>query len=127
MNFCEAERMPNGRMGCRRCDASWDINDNPASCKPWPKQANDVQIGGEHYMRRAIQPWDYIAANGLGFFEGNIIKYVTRWRSKDGLKDLEKARHYLDKLIEVESVCRTGKCDGDHAMPPCSDPHCWNQ
>ena len=63
--------------------------------------ANSRQHGGTHYIDRAAQPWDYIAANNLGFFEGNIIKYVTRWRDKGGVADLEKARHYLDKLIEI--------------------------
>lgn len=65
--------------------------------------ANEVQIGGDHYRIRAIQPWDYIAANNLGYFEGNVVKYVTRWREKDGVKDLEKAMHYLQKLIEVQT------------------------
>ena len=45
---------------------------------------------------------DYIAANALGYFEGNVIKYVSRWRDKDGVDDLRKARHYLDKLIELQ-------------------------
>ena len=62
---------------------------------------NGEQVGGDHYRRMAIQPWDYIAANGLDYFEGNIIKYVTRWRGKNGLEDLRKAQHYLDKLFEV--------------------------
>lgn len=64
-------------------------------------KANDRQVSGEHYQKKTIQPWDYIAANGLGFFEGNIIKYITRWRDKGGVVDLEKAKHYLDKLIEI--------------------------
>lgn len=63
---------------------------------------NQTQIGGDHYKSKAIQPWDYIAANGLGYFEGNIVKYTTRWRDKGGVDDLRKARHYLDKLIELE-------------------------
>lgn len=63
---------------------------------------NAKQIAGSHYLK-AIQPWDYIAANGLDFFEGNIVKYVTRWRQKGGVEDLRKARHYLDKLIEMET------------------------
>lgn len=63
--------------------------------------ANDTQVGGTHYMK-PIQPWDFIAANDIGFFEGNVIKYVTRWRDKAGVADLKKARHYLDKLIELE-------------------------
>lgn len=62
--------------------------------------ASDTQVGGTHYQL-AIQPWDYIAANGLGYFEGNVVKYVSRWKSKGGVEDLRKARHYLDKLIET--------------------------
>ncbi len=64
--------------------------------------ANNTQVAGHHYKVKAIQPWDFIAANGLGYFEGNIVKYISRWRDKDGLDDLRKARHYLDKLIELE-------------------------
>ena len=64
--------------------------------------ANDRQINGDHY-RGAIQTWDYIVANDLGFLEGNIVKYVTRFRKKNGIQDLEKAQHYLQKLIEVEN------------------------
>lgn len=67
------------------------------------KGANDTQVGGDHYIKREIQPWDFIAANGLGYFEGNIVKYVTRWKDKGGLRDLEKAAHYLQKLIELQN------------------------
>ena len=63
--------------------------------------ANDIQIAGSHYKAKAMQPWDYIAANELGYFEGNIVKYVSRWKDKGGVDDLRKARHYLDKLIEL--------------------------
>jgi hypothetical protein len=48
-----------------------------------------------------IPPWDYIIANKLDYFEGNIIKYVSRWRLKGGITDLEKARKHIDKLIEL--------------------------
>jgi hypothetical protein len=65
-------------------------------------KANDVQVAGTHYKSKSIQPWDYIVANNLGYLEGNIVKYVSRWRDKGGLDDLRKARHYLDKLIEVQ-------------------------
>lgn len=51
-------------------------------------------------MNKAIQPWDFITSNNLGFLEGNIIKYVSRYKEKNGHEDLLKARHYLDKLIE---------------------------
>jgi hypothetical protein len=64
--------------------------------------ANDEQVGGTHYKNKSIQPWDYIAANNIGYFEGNIIKYVSRWQSKGGVDDLNKAAHYLKKLIELQ-------------------------
>jgi hypothetical protein len=63
-------------------------------------KANDRQEGGDHYQNKAIQPWDYIISNNIGYLEGNVIKYVSRWKEKHGLQDLKKARHYLDKLIE---------------------------
>lgn len=63
--------------------------------------ANERQVGGDHYKKRRIQPWDYIADNELGYFEGNIVKYVTRYSDKGGIDDLRKAKHYLEKLIEV--------------------------
>ena len=61
------------------------------------------QEGGSHYKDLAIQPVEHIHANGLGFCEGNVVKYVTRWRDKNGLADLRKAKHYIDLLIELES------------------------
>lgn len=66
--------------------------------------ANDNQVGGFHYKSQQIQAWDYIISNNLGFLEGNIIKYISRWKNKDGIKDLLKARHYIDKLIEIENA-----------------------
>jgi len=63
--------------------------------------ANDKQIGGQHYQQ-SIQPWDYIIANQLGYLEGNVIKYVTRHKSKGGRADILKAIHYLEKILEVE-------------------------
>jgi hypothetical protein len=71
-----------------------------------PSTALDVQVAGSHYKDLAIQPVQYIHANGIGYFEGNVIKYVTRWRSKGGLADLEKARHYIDLLIELEGKAK---------------------
>jgi hypothetical protein len=65
--------------------------------------ANSYQINGTHYRNKEIQPWDFIAANGIGFFEGSAIKYLTRWKEKGGIDDLKKARHYIDKLIEIEA------------------------
>jgi hypothetical protein len=64
--------------------------------------ANDQQIGGRHYIEKAVQPWDFIVANNMGYLEGCIVKYVSRYKDKNGVEDLIKASHYLDKLIEVE-------------------------
>ena len=58
------------------------------------------QVGGSHYKDLAIQPIAYILANELGFAEGNVVKYVTRWRAKNGIEDLRKAQHYLELLIQ---------------------------
>ena len=55
---------------------------------------------GQHYKSLAIEPIQYIEANQLGFHEGNIIKYVSRWRQKDGVDDLKKAKFYIERLIE---------------------------
>lgn len=63
--------------------------------------ANEIQVAGTHYKDKAIQPWDYIVSNKMGYLEGNIIKYVSRWKDKGGVADLKKAQHYLQKLIEV--------------------------
>lgn len=60
-------------------------------------------MGGQHYKTKAIQPWDYVAANNLGYFEGNAIKYISRWRDKGGVQDLYKAAHYLYKLVELNT------------------------
>jgi hypothetical protein len=60
----------------------------------------DHQIGGGHYRISPLQPWDIIEAWRLNFWQGNIIKYVLRAPYKNGREDFEKARHYLDYLIE---------------------------
>ncbi len=69
-----------------------------------PMNANDIQIGGDHYKDNKIQPWDCIAVWGLGFLDGNAVKYLARWRHKNGLQDLRKAQHYISKLIEEEEA-----------------------
>ena len=63
--------------------------------------ATNKQVGGSHYQL-PIQPIAYILANGLGYCEANVVKYVSRWRSKGGIQDLKKAIHYLEMLIEQE-------------------------
>jgi hypothetical protein len=63
----------------------------------------DKEIGGTHYRQMKIQPIEFIMANGLGFCEGNVVKYVCRYKNKNGVEDLEKARQYIDFLIEEEN------------------------
>lgn len=61
--------------------------------------ANNTQVGGGHY-RSSTQHWDLLAHYGPAYYIGNATKYLFRWKRKNGLEDLKKARHYLDKLRE---------------------------
>ena len=68
--------------------------------------ANATQIGGNHYSSKAVQPWDAMQAwmsreEFAGYLRGNVIKYMARCNDKGGIEDVKKARHYIDKLIEV--------------------------
>lgn len=67
-----------------------------------PMSAKAAQVGGSHYKQFAIQPIEFIHANKLPFIEGNCIKYLCRHRDKNGREDLEKVKHYIDLLIEME-------------------------
>lgn len=64
--------------------------------------ANDKQIGGTHY-KKSIEPWDAIHSWDLGYFDGTAVKYLARWKAKNGVQDLEKAKHFIEKLIEIET------------------------
>lgn len=63
-------------------------------------RASEQQVGGTHYKSRVIQPEQYSYANELGWHEGEVVKYVTRWKDKGGKGDLEKAIHVLELLLE---------------------------
>jgi hypothetical protein len=65
-------------------------------------RASSKQVGGSHYRDFAIQPAEFIHRNGIGFLAANVIKYVCRYKAKNGRQDLEKARHYIDLLLEYE-------------------------
>ena len=70
-------------------------------------EALSKQVGGTHYKNKTIQPIEYILANSLPFCEGNVVKYITRWRNKGGIQDLKKIIHYVEFLIadaEADSV-----------------------
>jgi len=58
------------------------------------------QVGGNHYKNYKIQPVEFIIKNNIGFVEGNIIKYVLRFKEKGGAEDLLKAKHYIELLID---------------------------
>ncbi|NOQ73254.1 MAG: DUF3310 domain-containing protein [Crocinitomix sp.] len=58
------------------------------------------QVGGDHYTNATIQPIEYMMAHNLGYIEGAVVKYVTRWELKGGIEDLEKAKHLLEILID---------------------------
>ena len=62
------------------------------------------QVGGDHYKGLAIQPATYCQRNNLNACESNIVKYATRWRDKGGLEDLNKIKHYVDLIIEIEEL-----------------------
>ena len=66
------------------------------------ENALEEQVGGNHYKEFRIQPIDFIEGNDLGFAVGNVIKYVCRYKHKNGKEDLLKAKHYIDLLIELE-------------------------
>ena len=67
---------------------------------------NDVQVGGNHYTSKSVQPWEamesWMSEEAFkGYIWGNVIKYIARWEDKGGVEDLKKAHHYLDKLISI--------------------------
>jgi hypothetical protein len=76
-------------------------------------QANDTQVGGTHYSRGTgkIQHWDMVAEFGLDYFQGQITRYLFRWRQKNGVEDLRKAAHYMEKYLELaeEEAKRIGR------------------
>lgn len=65
-------------------------------------KATDTQVGGTHYKDMPIQPVTYIHANKLSFLEGNVVKYITRHKAKNGRADVEKALHYCQLILELE-------------------------
>lgn len=67
-----------------------------------PKKPTAAQVGGNHYQKYKIQPVEFVMKNNVPYVEGNVIKYVMRFRDKNGLEDLLKARQYLDMLIAAE-------------------------
>ena len=67
-------------------------------------KANDMQVGGQHYNHAIAQHWDIVDMHKLDYFQGQITKYVMRWKRKGGLQDLLKAQHFLAKYIELNNA-----------------------
>jgi hypothetical protein len=96
---------------CKRDRTCIRDNGHSGDCEftKWPttdelsKMKDEMQqVGGDHYTKRGMQPWEVIELCGFDFWEGNVIKYLMRYPYKNGPEDLKKARHYLDYLIARE-------------------------
>ena len=92
---CVHEALPH-KEPCISC--KWDSN----GYTNWSDSPLDKQEGGQHYKSKAIQPVVYIHANNLGFCEGNVVKYITRHKEKNGAEDIRKVIHYCELLLELE-------------------------
>lgn len=75
------------------------------------RRANSRQVAGTHYGLVEFQHWDFVELNHIPFIEATAAKYVARWRKKDGVKDLDKALHYTEKLVEVIRAGGRGAMD----------------
>ena len=73
------------------------------------EHVDTVDTSPKHYRQGAIEPWDFITSQGMNFLEGNIVKYVTRYKAKGGIADLLKAKTYLEKLIKEVVKCENSK------------------
>lgn len=62
------------------------------------------QVGGDHYTKKKIQPVEYIHANEMDYMDGAIVKYISRWRDKGGVKDLRKIKQFVDLIIKLNKL-----------------------
>lgn len=94
-------------MGCSECISNLVRQQYTALGPLYPKrrqekEATTTQIGGDHYSKMIIQPMEYSMKNGLDACQHTAIKYISRFRDKGGIEDLEKAKHVIDMLIQFE-------------------------
>jgi hypothetical protein len=94
----------------------WDKSINDATAQDWdavrpdisePNDATDplsYQVGGEHYTKKKIQPVEYIHANEMDYMDGAIVKYISRWRDKGGVQDLQKIKQCVDLIIKLNKL-----------------------
>ena len=81
-------------------------------------KASERQEGGSHYKSMAIQPGEFIRKNGLGWYEGNAIKYICRYKQKGGIQDIKKAIHYLELILEETEDVSGSNPDLPSEQPP---------
>lgn len=79
-----------------------EIKAHAPSIPPRPKPGQSIQVGGNHYANKAIQPIDYIMANSLPFCEASVVKYITRHKEKGGAEDIRKIKQYCDFILKYE-------------------------
>lgn len=96
---------------CVECKAFFTAFPIPAQSVPAQGMSKEElsELSTPSHYNIAIQPVDYIAANNMDFFHGNVIKYVTRWQGKDGIKDLEKAMDYLQRITAMAKAGHYGE------------------
>lgn len=108
---CELASVAHGldELGDYGCVGYESFGENPMillntkeQVKEKEASALDKQVSGNHYKDCGIQPIEYIHANGLDYFQGNVVKYVTRHKDKNGKADIEKAIHYLELILELQ-------------------------
>ncbi len=80
----------------------WRLGPGPVRTTPAAPAPLDTQVGGGHYKGMKIQPVEYILANGIGYLEGNVIKYISRHGSKNGAEDVRKALHYCQLILQLQ-------------------------
>lgn len=99
-----------GAEGCKSKPIIWKLKAEEPAVTPKTEttvnaptvNALTKQVGGGHYKEFGIQPVEYIHANNLSFLEGNVVKYITRHKSKNGIEDIKKVIHYCELIIELE-------------------------
>jgi len=74
----------------------------PTSPSPMNSSALNIQVGGGHYKQMKIQPVEYIHANNLSFLEGNVVKYITRHKTKNKAQDIRKVIHYCELILQLD-------------------------
>lgn len=80
---------------------SEDEQGSQDAATPQNLSANDRQVAGDHYNKRPVQHWDFVVSHDFSYLGGQATKYVSRWRDKNGVVDLQKAMHFIEKMEEV--------------------------